>query len=62
MPRSARHPWGARDQREMTDELSLPDVVLPRATLQFRLKCWRQFQRALDPLGHERPLRPPRLH
>ncbi|HVV58653.1 MAG TPA: hypothetical protein VHC45_09840 [Gaiellaceae bacterium] len=46
----------------MTDELSSHDIVLPRATLQFRLKCWRQFQRALDPLGHERPLRPPGPH
>jgi hypothetical protein len=36
------------------------DTVLPRPTLQFRLKAWRHFQRALDPLGHDRPLRPPR--
>lgn len=45
----------------MSDQSTF-DTVLPRPTLQFRLKSWRQFQRALDPLGHERPLRPPQLH
>jgi hypothetical protein len=36
-----------------------PEVrgVLPRPTLQFRLRSWRAFQRALDPLGPPKPLR-----
>jgi hypothetical protein len=38
------------------------DTRLPRPTLQYRLKSWRVFQRALDPLGRLRPLRPPRMH
>lgn len=33
---------------------------MPRATLQFRLKAWRIFQRALDPLAPPKPLRRPR--
>ena len=33
---------------------------LPRPTLRFRLRAWRTFQRALDPLGPGKPLRPPR--
>jgi hypothetical protein len=36
-------------------------IDLPRPTLHFRLKAWRDFQRALDPLGPPKPLRrPPR--
>jgi hypothetical protein len=31
--------------------------MLPRPTLQFRLRSWRAFQRALDPLAPPRPLR-----
>jgi hypothetical protein len=30
---------------------------LPRPTLQFRLRSWRAFQRALDPLAPPKPLR-----
>jgi hypothetical protein len=33
---------------------------LPRPTARFRLRAWRDFQRALDPLGPAKPLRPPR--
>ena len=33
---------------------------LPRPTLRYRLKAWRAFQRALDPLAPPKPLRPPR--
>jgi len=33
--------------------------LLPRPTVQFRRRSWREFQRALDPLGPPRPL-PPR--
>ena len=33
---------------------------LPRPTARFRLKAWREFQRALDPLGPPKPLRQPR--
>ena len=35
------------------------DRFLPRPTLQFRLKAWRMFQRALDPLAQPKPLTPP---
>jgi hypothetical protein len=38
----------------MTDEHDLP-----RPTLRFRLQSWRQFQRALDPLGPPKPFRWP---
>ena len=27
-----------------------------RPTLKFRLRAWREFERALDPLGQPRPL------
>jgi len=33
---------------------------LPRPTLQYRLKAWWIFQRALDPLAPPKPLRRPR--
>jgi hypothetical protein len=29
---------------------------LPRPTLRFRLRAWREFQHALDPLAPPRPL------
>ena len=32
--------------------------TLPRPTLRFRLRAWRAFQRALDPLAPPRPLPP----
>jgi hypothetical protein len=40
------------------------DDTLPRPSLQYRLRAWRDFQRALDPLAPPKPLRPPpsRLH
>jgi hypothetical protein len=28
---------------------------LPRPTVQFKLRAWRAFQRALDPLAPPRP-------
>ncbi len=34
---------------------------LPRPTARFRLRAWRDFQRALDPLAQPKPLRPPRI-
>ena len=37
-----------------------PGATVPRPTLQYRLKAWRAFQRALDPLAPPKPLRPPR--
>jgi hypothetical protein len=30
---------------------------LPRPSIQFRIACWRAFQRALDPLAPPKPLR-----
>jgi hypothetical protein len=33
---------------------------LPRPTLPFRLRAWRIFQLALDPLAPPKPLRRPR--
>lgn len=30
---------------------------LPRPTLQYRLRAWQVFQRALDPLAAPKPLR-----
>jgi hypothetical protein len=49
--------------------LDLPDarsfgqyeLDLPRPTLSFRLRAWREFQHALDPLAAPKPLpiRPP---
>jgi hypothetical protein len=33
---------------------------LPRPSARFRLRAWREFQRALDPLAPPKPLRPPR--
>jgi len=35
------------------------DLALPLASIQYRLKAWRAFQRALDPLAAPKPLRPP---
>ena len=33
---------------------------IPRPTSRFRLRAWREFQRAIDPLGPAKPLRQPR--
>jgi hypothetical protein len=46
-----------RDARGAVDEND--DASLPRASLQFRLKSWHAFQRALDPLAPPKPLRRP---
>ena len=57
MPRTATLEEGVRATGQ--DELDLP-----RPTLRFRLRAWREFQHALDPLGPPRPLPirpPPRL-
>jgi hypothetical protein len=37
---------------------------LPRPTLRFRLRAWREFQHALDPLAAPKPLpiEPPPPH
>lgn len=32
---------------------------LPRPQLRFRVKAWREFERALDPLAPPRPIRSP---
>jgi hypothetical protein len=58
MARRAAHGPGGR---EATTGF-FDDVSLPRPTLRFRLRAWRAFQRALDPLGPGKPLRPPRRH
>lgn len=29
---------------------------LPRPTVQFKMRAWREFQRALDPLAPPKPL------
>jgi hypothetical protein len=43
----------------MVDRARPPEArgILPRPTLQFRLRSWRAFQRALDPLAPPKPLR-----
>jgi hypothetical protein len=45
------------DEREAV--AATDDLALPRASLHYRLKAWRTFQRALDPLAPPKPLRPP---
>ena len=55
MLKSAPHHSG-RGADEGTHENGVP---LPRPTLQYRLKAWRTFQRALDPLAPPKPLRQP---
>src|SRR4029079_4646302 len=52
--RPASPPAGARANHTWR-----PEPSLPRPTLQFRLRAWRVFQRALDPLAPPKPLRPP---
>jgi hypothetical protein len=54
MLRRVPDPQDARGPAEKTDQLSMP-----RASLQYRLKGWREFQRALDPLAPPKPLRRP---
>ena len=43
----------------MVDRARPPEArgEFPRPTLQFRLRAWRAFQRALDPLAPPKPLR-----
>jgi hypothetical protein len=50
MPRNVPDPPDARGSRGQ-DPLDLP-----RATLRFKLRAWREFQHALDPLGPTKPL------
>jgi hypothetical protein len=47
-----------RDKRA-ADDTDNDDLSVPRASIQYRLKAWRAFQRALDPLAAPKPLRPP---
>jgi hypothetical protein len=47
-----------RDKRT-ADDTHKDDLSVPRASIQYRLKAWRAFQRALDPLAAPKPLRPP---
>jgi hypothetical protein len=54
MLRRVPHPEVGREAAEDPN-----DASLPRASLQFRLKAWREFQRALDPLAPPKPLRRP---
>jgi hypothetical protein len=49
MPRTGPNPPVRRDFGRQE-----PD--LPRPTLRFRLRAWREFQHALDPLAPPRPL------
>jgi hypothetical protein len=42
-----------------TVEERLPKANLPLPSLQFRLRAWREFQRALDPFARPKPLRRP---
>lgn len=49
----------ASSPRRARDEgLSTSDGI-PRPSINFRLRAWKAFQRALDPLAPPRPL-PPR--
>jgi hypothetical protein len=52
--------------RERTTKLMLVETIsgerLPKPTLQFRQRAWRDFQRALDPLAQPKPLKQLRLH
>jgi hypothetical protein len=50
MPRIGPDVPAARDSGK--DELG----GLPRPTLRFRLRAWREFQHALDPLASPKPL------
>jgi hypothetical protein len=51
----AHHPLGARGHA------TPQEPELPRPTMQFRLRAWRTFQKALDPLGPPKPIRRLRL-
>jgi hypothetical protein len=48
-----------RDPHRDAGNATMLDDHLPHPTLQFRLKAWRTFQRALDPLAPPKPLRQP---
>jgi hypothetical protein len=45
--------------QEDSDESGLSEERIPRPTLQFRRRAWREFQRALDPLAPPKPLKLP---
>jgi hypothetical protein len=49
MPRNRSNPPAARDSGQN-------ELGLPHPTLRFRLRAWREFQHALDPLAAPRPL------
>ena len=55
-----------KPNRERMAELMLEETIsgerLPKPTLQFRQRAWRDFQRALDPLAPPKPLKQFRLH
>jgi hypothetical protein len=54
----SRGPLIPRDAREELENAD--DLGLAHASLRYRLKAWRAFQRALDPLGPPKPFRPPK--
>jgi hypothetical protein len=54
----SRGPSPPRNER--SDSEGTDDLGLARPSLPYRLKAWRIFQRALDPLAPPKPLRPPK--
>jgi hypothetical protein len=44
---------------ERIAERSLAKMSLARPSLHFRLRAWREFQRALDPFAPPKPLKRP---
>jgi hypothetical protein len=54
MLRRAPNPLPGREAAEKAI-----DALLPHASIHFRLKAWREFQRALDPLAPPKPIRRP---
>jgi len=49
---------GAAPHERRWPLLPLPVPGTTQPTLRFRLRAWREFERALDPLGRARPLPP----
>jgi hypothetical protein len=49
-------PPGSSAKRAVEATL-LDEESLPRPTLAFRRRAWREFQRALDPLAPPKPLK-----
>jgi len=48
-----------RRGKRAAEDTGKDDLALPLASIQYRLKAWRAFQRALDPLAAPKRLRPP---